>query len=390
MTDRTCTTKVVVLGGGYAGTLAANHLRTRADIDVVLINPRAQFVERIRLHQFAAGTGTATVDYGTLLGAGINRLVDTAVRIEAPNRRVALASGAELDYDYLIYAVGSNGAGRASVPGAVEFALPVAELEYAERLRTALEEEAAVTVVGGGITGIETAAELADQGRDVTLVAGGTLAPSFSEPGRASVARWLARHQVDVREAASVIEVRRDAVVLDDGAVVPSAVTVWTAGFGVPDLATRSGLATDPSGRLLTDETLTSVADERVVAAGDAAAPSGRPLRMSCQAAIPLGAQAANTILSRIAGTPPRPLDQAFAGTCASLGRHAATFQLAQRDDTSVNFYVGGRLGASIKELACRATLWSLRQEARRPGSAVWLKGGRRATSAEQERATSP
>ena len=94
---------------------------------------------------------------------------------------------------------------------------------------------------------------------------------------------------------------RWDAVVLSDGAVLPSAATVWTAGFAVPDLAARSGLRTDAVGRLLTDETLTSIDDERVVAAGDAAAPSGQPLRMSCQAAGPLGAQAANTVLSRIA-----------------------------------------------------------------------------------------
>ena len=105
-------------------------------------------------------------------------------------------------------------------------------------------------------------------------------------------------------ETAVVAEVRPDAVVLADGAVLPSAVTIWTAGFGVPDLAARSGLHTDPLGRLLTDETLTSVDDDRIVAA-DAAAPSGQPLRMSCQAAEPLGAQAANTVLSRIAGTEP-------------------------------------------------------------------------------------
>ena len=90
-----------------------------------------------------------------------------------------------------------------------------------------------------------------------------------------------------------------------DGAVRPSALTIWTAGFGVPELAAASGLRTDAMGRLLTDETLTSVDDGRIVAAGDCAAPSGQPLRMSCQAAGPLGTQAADTVLSRIAGEEP-------------------------------------------------------------------------------------
>ena len=40
MTDRTAPTKVVVIGGGYAGTMAANHLRMRGDIDITLVNPR--------------------------------------------------------------------------------------------------------------------------------------------------------------------------------------------------------------------------------------------------------------------------------------------------------------------------------------------------------------
>ena len=165
---------------------------------------------------------------------------------------------------------------------------------------------------------------------------------------------------------------------LADGAVLPSAVTIWTAGFGVPELAARSGLHTDALGRLLTDETLTSVDDDRVVAAGDAAAPSGQPLRMSCQAAEPLGAQAANTVLSRIAGTEPAVVNQAFLGSNVSLGRRAATIQWAHKDDSPVNFYTGGRLGAAIKEAACKGTLWGIRREARKPGSIFWLKGGKR------------
>ena len=301
-------TRVVVIGGGYAGTLAANHLRTRPDLDITLVNPRPVFVERIRLHQLVADTdttGTVTVDYDTLLGDGIRLVVDGADRIDTAERQVLLTSGAVLDYDYLIYAVGSTGAVPA-VRGAAEFAYSIADLESAQRLRHALLDlpsGAPVAVVGGGLTGIEAASELAQQGRPVTLVCGGILGPSLSKRGRRSVGRRLLRLGVAVLESIAVSEVRWDSVVLSDGAVLPSAATVWTAGFGVPELAARSGLRTDALGRLLTDETLTSIDDERIVAAGDAAAPSGHPLRMSCQAAIPLGAQAANTVLSRIAGT---------------------------------------------------------------------------------------
>ncbi|MEB3980314.1 FAD-dependent oxidoreductase [Mycobacterium sp. 663a-19] len=368
-------THVVVVGGGYAGTLAANHLRQRPDIDITLINSRPVFVERIRLHQLVAGTGVATADYGTLLGDGIRLIVDTVDRIEVGARRVLLDSGAELAYDYLIYAVGSTGA------TAPEFAYSITDFESAQRLRHALADlptNGPITVVGGGLTGIETAAELAERGRPVTLVCGAILGPSLSNRGRRSVAKRLRKLGVNVLESVAVSQVRWDAVVLTDGVVLPSAVTVWTAGFAVPDLAARSGLRTDAEGRLLTDETLTSVDDERIVAAGDAAAPSGRPLRMSCQAAGPLGAQAANTVLSRIAGEEPAPLNQAFVGQCISLGRAHGAFQLARTDDTPVNVVVGGRSAASIKEAICKGTLWGIRREAAKPGSYFWLKGGNR------------
>jgi len=381
MTDHTATPKVVVIGGGYAGTLAANHLRMRADVDITLVNPRPRFVERIRLHTFVASARDVTVDYSRLLGNGVALVVDSVTRIDTAARQVRLASGGALDYDYVIYAVGSTGTTPSSVPGAAEFAYPIAELELAERLRTAmdgLDPNAWITVVGGGLTGIETAAELAEQGRAVTLVCGGRLAPTFSEPARRSIAKWLAKHGVTLLEADVVAEVRPDAVVFADGAVRPSAATIWAAGFGVPQLAGQSGLRTDEQGRLLTDETLTSVDDRRIVAAGDAASPSGQPLRMSCFAAAPLGVTAADTVLSRIAGTEPAVLDMAYLGASVSLGRRAATAQFTRKDDSPLNFHIGGRMAAFVKESACNATIWLIRREGRKPGSTVWLKGGPR------------
>lgn len=393
MTDHIGNTNVVVIGGGYAGATAANHLRKRGDVNVTLVNPRPKFVERIRLHQHVAGNYDATVDYNTLLGEDVNLVVDSAIRIDTASRTVALASGRALDYDYVIYAVGSTGGAPASIPGAAEFAYPIAELELAQRLQGALDElhpDAPVTVVGAGLTGTETAAELAEEGRNVTLVCGGQLVPTLSTQGRRSVRKRLRKLGVTVLDVDVVAEVRRDAVVFADGAVRPSALTVWTAGFGVPELAAASGLHTDEMGRLLTDETLTSVDDPRIVAAGDCAAPSGQPLRMSCQAAVPLGARAADTVLSRIAGTQPEPIDQAFVGSCVSLGRHAATVQLARKDDTPVRYFIGGRIGASVKEAICKGTLWGIRREAAKPGSTFVMKGGTRPSQPVTQVVTKP
>ncbi|MEU8679293.1 FAD-dependent oxidoreductase [Streptomyces sp. NPDC048560] len=370
MTERT---DVVVIGGGYAGVMAANRLTLSDDVTVTLINSRRTFVERIRLHQLVTGSDDAVVDYREVLAEGVQLVVGSVERIDAAGRGVTLASGDTVGYDYLIYAVGSGGA-EPSVPGAAEFAHQVATLEQAERLRAVLGTSPATaptTVVGAGPTGIETAAELAEAGRAVTLVCGGVLGPYLHPRGRRSVARRLAALGVTVLDGpgTKVTAVTADTVRLDDGRELPSRVTVWTAGFGVPELAARSGLSTDAAGRLLTDETLTSVDDVRIVAAGDSAAPSGLPLRMSCQAAMPLGARAADTVLSRIAGEQPSTLNQAFAGQCISLGRGAGIFQFARRYDVAVWFHIGGRPGARIKEFVCKGVVGHLAGEARKPGS---------------------
>ncbi|MCX5196034.1 FAD-dependent oxidoreductase [Streptomyces sp. NBC_00249] len=366
-------TEVVVIGGGYAGVMAANRLTQRGDVSVTLVNPRPEFVHRIRLHQLVGGSDSAVVAYRDVLAEGVRLVVDTVARIDAADRSVALASGATLAYDHLVYAVGS-GTADPRVPGAAAFAYPIATLEDAQRLRPALDAvpaDAPVTVVGAGPTGIETAAELAELGRTVNLVCGGVLGPYLHARGRRSVAGRLAKLGVRVVDGpdSKVTEVTEDAVRLADGRELPSRLTVWTVGFGVPDLAARSGLSTDALGRLLTDETLTSVDDDRIVAAGDSAAPSGLPLRMSCQSAMPMGARAADTVLSRIAGEQPETLNQHFAAQCISLGRRAGIFQFATRADVAIWFKIDGSLGAKLKETVCKVVPKHLADEAAKPGS---------------------
>ncbi|GAA3994032.1 FAD-dependent oxidoreductase [Streptomyces marokkonensis] len=375
-------TDVLVIGGGYAGVMAANRLTQRDDVTVTVINPRPTFVHRVRLHQLVGGSDGAVVDYREVLAEGVRLVVDTVARIDAADRSVTLTSGDTVGYDYLVYAVGS-GSADPRVPGAGEFAHPVATLEEAQRLRPVLDSAptaAAVTVVGAGPTGIETAAELAEQGRTVTLVCGGVLGPYLHSRGRRSVARRLAALGVTVLDGtdAKVTTVTRDAVRLADGRELPSRVTIWTAGFAVPDLAARSGLSTDALGRLLTDETLMSVDDDRIVAAGDSAAPSGLALRMSCQAAMPLGARAADTVLSLLAGEQPETLNQSFGAQCISLGRRTGIFQFGNRSDVAVWFHLDGRLGAKMKEAVCKGIVKHLADEAHKPGgySLHRMKGG--------------
>ncbi|WP_205328559.1 NAD(P)/FAD-dependent oxidoreductase [Glycomyces sp. YM15] len=369
-------TEVVVIGGGYAGVMAANRLNGREDVSVTLINPRPDFIQRIQLHQLVAGTGEAVVDYANVLSADVRLVVDAATRIDAAERSVTLASGDTVGYDYLVYAVGS-GSPAPSVPGAAEHAYTMDTLEAAQRLRSVLDDTPAtapVTVVGSGPTGNEVAAELASAGRKVTLVAGTVVASYLHPNARRSVVKGLAKLGVTIVEGpeATATAVTRESVRLSGGREVPSAVTIWTAGFGVPDLAARSGLRTDSTGRLVTDETLTYVDDDRIVAAGDAVTPSEVPLRMSCQGAAPLGAHAADTVLARISGERPADIDVGLPAVCTSIGRAKATMQFVAANGEAKRLYVGGRLGSKLKEFTYPHIIGALAKEARKPGSFTW------------------
>jgi NADH dehydrogenase FAD-containing subunit len=100
---------------------------------------------------------------------------------------------------------------------------------------------------------------------------------------------------------------------------------------------------------------------------------------MSCQAAVQLGPQAAETVLSRIAGEQPAPINVGFFGQCISLGRRAGIFQVAHSNDAALGLYLGGRPGAKLKEYICKLTVKQLATEARKPGSRYqWVKDDKR------------
>ncbi|MET7770910.1 FAD-dependent oxidoreductase [Nocardia sp. NPDC005366] len=154
--------KVVVIGAGYAGTIAANRLAGKVpEARITVINPRSEFVERVRLHEQVAATGVASTPLTSMLRAGITVRLGTVNKIG--DGCVTLGDGASETFDYLFLAVGST---VAPLPGAVA----VGMWEGAESARSALAAlpwASVVTVVGGGSTGIETASEIADARPDL-------------------------------------------------------------------------------------------------------------------------------------------------------------------------------------------------------------------------------
>lgn len=367
-------TTVVILGGGYAGVMAANRLAAgrRAGLEVVLVTPGARFVERIRLHEYAAGTRPdPTVDFRSVLHPAVRLVRDAAAGIHPARRTVRLAGGGEITYDYLVYAVGS--AAAAAPPGAVR----IEELEGADAARRELSALAAggrVAVVGGGFTAVETAAEAARAypHLSVALHSASEIAGTLGEPARRALAQRLRRAGVVVHANSPV------APSGDTRSELDADVVLWCAGFAVPQLAAGCGLPVDGDGRLCLDPTLRVQGHERIYGAGDAgviAGPDYAYLRMCCAAALPMGADAAGNILRSLDGKPGVRHNSGFRGVCISVGRTDAVVQFLAADDSPARLHLHGRTAAVQKEIICRMTLRWIRGEAKRSGAYTWPTG---------------
>jgi NADH dehydrogenase len=351
--------RAVVIGAGYAGLSAANRL-TLSSAEVTLINPRADFVERIRLHQLVAGNRSATVPLTSLLAPSVTFIQDTAELIDPDRQTVRLGTGRDVGYDYLIYAPGSRNP-LDVIPGASEHAVTMGDLESALAMRERLEHlppGATVTIIGGGLTGLEMAAELAEtSSHTIRLVTSGPVAVSIGDKARNRLRRDLTALGVDLIEDAAVTEVQPGKLLLAGGHALDSDLSVMTARSEVPTLARDSGLAVAPSNALRVDRTLVSVSAPNIIGAGDASHIDDAPLRPSAQAAIPVGAHAADTVRRLIKGTKPKPVRPKFIAQIISLGRHTAVAQISTFSDRPTGLVLTGRTASRLKETFGTATV---------------------------------
>ncbi|MFJ3103296.1 NAD(P)/FAD-dependent oxidoreductase [Streptomyces sp. NPDC086835] len=370
--------RIVVLGAGYAGAFGAGNLARRlspADTEITVVNAEPEFVQRLRLHQLAAGQEIEAPKLADVFaGTGIRLRLARVTAVDPERQVVTVADaegGGELGYDTLLYALGSHVADH-GVPGVAEHAFDVAGRPSALRLRERLDslgrrgEGGRVLVVGDGLTGIETATEIAESrpGLSVTLVAHGELGAHLSAGARGHLRRACDRLGVTVLEHTGVEAVEATRVLCADGTVLASDATVWTAGFAVHPIAATSGLEVTENGLIVVDRTMRSVSHPNVYAAGDSAyviADNGRPLPMSCASAGSTGQQATAAIVGRLTGREVANVKLFYLGNHISLGRRDGILQMVDDEAQAKPKYMGGRKAARIKAGIVKMSLWGIR-----------------------------
>ncbi|MDO5662462.1 MAG: FAD-dependent oxidoreductase [Brachybacterium sp.] len=337
---------IIVIGSGYAGLLAANRL-AHPSRRITLLSPGGEFVDRIRLHEVAAGVrDTAATPVAALVRTRVTVLDARAVHVG--EGVVALQDGRRLFADRILLATGSTAAAR--LPGTHRVDTH-ATAHATRRALRAVRPDGLVDVIGAGLTGIETATEIATaHGTDLrvrligTTEPGADLSPSSRRALHASLARLRIEHSV----------ARIDLATLHDIAS-PADLTIDATGMRPAPLAADSGLPMDPTGRVLVGPDLRVRGSRTLWAAGDGACLTSAPgLRRSCALAVPMGVHAADEIVRSLQGRRAAPFRFGYVARCISLGRRDGLIQFVAADDTPTARAWSGRPAALAKELVCR------------------------------------
>jgi NADH dehydrogenase len=379
--------EIVIIGGGYTGMAAtiglAGRLRGRDNVHITLVNPQTRFTERLRLHQTASGQQLADFRIPDLLdGTGVDFVQGWVTAIDADAQTVRIDDERTLRYDTLVYALGAV-ADTEAVPGADEFAYTLNSAQDAALLAEHLDrlDDGAVVVAGGGLTGIESAAEIAEQhpALDVVLLSRQEPGSMMGAKARARLHAGLARLGVQIRAGVDIVKVLPDGVALADGKVIRARAVLWTTGVRVSPLASAAGLQVDNRGRIITDDSLRSVSHPNVYAVGDAAAirQAYGVMHGTCQSGIPTAVHAASSIVRELKGKQPKAFRFGYVHQPVSLGRHDGVIQFTHPDDSPARFYLAGRLAAAYKETVSSSPwpTYRLLKFIPAAGTTMWRRG---------------
>jgi len=360
--------RIVIIGGGFAGIAAARALR-RCAADVVLIDRRNHHIFQPLLYQVATAV-LASPEIAAPIRQLAERQKNLSVMlaevtgIDLKSRTVEVDSLGlglrKIVFDYLIVASGV----QPSYFGHDEFAkhapslksITDAELirtkilrayELAEMTNNAAERERQMTfvLVGGGPTGVELAASIAQMATvtlrsnfrhiepaDTSIIlieAGKRILAGYSESLSKKAANRLEKLGVKVMTG-MVVEGVDEQGVIAGGNRIESATVLWTAGVAPSPLVKMLGMATDHAGRARVGPFMNVPENPRVFVAGDAAATmqDGRPLPGVAQVAIQQGQYVGNLITAELEGRKqPRPFRYFDKGSMAVVGKNFAIME---------------------------------------------------------------
>ncbi|OGC91223.1 MAG: hypothetical protein A2142_07685, partial [candidate division Zixibacteria bacterium RBG_16_48_11] len=293
---------VVVLGAGYGGITATLRLaklfKNHPDYQVHLADRHPYHLLETRLHEAAARRAEVTVPIlGLLKKRKVLFHLAEILKIDLENKKV-ICLDQEIPYHYLVVALGSK-TNFYDIPGLKERALELKSFHDTLKIRDQIERMFAkaagiadpvqrkpyltFVIGGGGLTGVELAAELSEFIEELSLryrmnpsdsnliliEVSSSILPNLKENLIQRTKRELIEKRVKTLESTRVMEMKPGLVIIQPGQPLQAHTLIWAGGIRISSLMQASGLETGLLGRIVVDEFLQVKNYPQVYAIGD-------------------------------------------------------------------------------------------------------------------------
>jgi NADH dehydrogenase len=367
------TTRIVIIGGGFAGTAIASRLerkfRRNETVEITLIDAENFFTFTPLLPEVPSGS-IQPKHIVFPLRALLRRTKVRQAAVKAINIAERTVTAAHcgacgeytVSFDHLVLALGSvpNFFG---LPGVAENALTIKSLADATSLHAHvidklehadLQDDPAVrrqlltfVVAGGGFAGVETLAELndfvrgagrfyphisADEIRMILIHSGDRILPEVSQSLSRYALNKLESRGVEVLLKSRVKACSAHKVYLMDGSEIDTHTFVWAAGTAPSPVLDLVDVSRSKVGRVDVDATMAARDCQCVWAVGDSATVpdvfTGGTRPPTAQYELRKGRRLADNIAASLRGDAPQPFRFKALGLLAGLGRHSAVAEI--------------------------------------------------------------
>lgn len=335
--------QVVVLGAGYAGVRAIQRLADRLplSVDLVWINDQDYHLVLHEVHRAIRDPGVENsikLPIDVVKPGRAEFIQGTVTGLDTDTQQVQLSDGSTIDYDYVLVALGSQTA-FFGIPGVEEHAHTLKSYPDAVGIHRAVEkaadgatpaDPARIVIGGAGLSGIQTAGEIAeyrdhyDAPLEIVLVeALDEIFPGNDREIQRELRIRLEKRDVRILTGDPITEATAEDIRFEERASLPYDVFVWAGGVTGRDALSGTTLAAEHN-RLQTDETF-QTSDEHVFVVGDSALVDSDNITVppTAQAAWQAASVAAENLARTIDNEPLKHFEYTNKGTAISIGEDA-------------------------------------------------------------------
>ncbi|MED4453616.1 NAD(P)/FAD-dependent oxidoreductase [Metabacillus fastidiosus] len=365
---------IVIAGGGYGGIHLLKGLKREfknmigKEIRIILVDRNQYHFRKVLLFKEIIESSDLKIPYEKYCGDSAEFIQGEILSVQKnENNLLILKDGKHefISYDYLIMALGSEIREVSSRLGGIS----LRNIESARMIRKQIFEKLNeqsgkrllnISIVGAGITGIETAASIADWLRKETgfvhnivlINSEGRLLPLLPKTFAKKIEKQLGKLGIRVEQGKRVERYVNERIEFRDHSAIPADICIWTNGMIPNPLIGKLGFKTDCKGSVTVNSFYQIEGESNIYALGDNALirdpKTGEIAGMTCKEAIDQAGRLSKIMKQDLKGKQKLSHKYHFDFYCISLGNEKGIVWMKQ---FGLNFFITGRLGGKIRQL---------------------------------------